>query len=154
MFILQWKYVILYIVIILQNVKITDLLNSVDGISIALLARDQVHIISTATARRCRSLSTRDILVWTMDQMLIVVNKESCMLLLQRQAEPRKRLHLYQPCAKRKHTWNLWPFHRRSPLLPATIDLSLRPPLRTLRQTAIPSSTSVVVRHWNGVPES
>lgn len=73
----------------------------------------------------CRALSTGDIPVWTMGQMLIVVNKESCMLLLQRRAEPRKRLHLYQPCAKRKHTWNLWPFHRRSPLLPATIDLPL-----------------------------
>lgn len=89
-------------------------------------ARDEAQVISIVTARRHRARSSmRDILVWTMDQMLIVVNKESCMLLLQRRAEPRKRLHLYQPCAKRKHTWNLWPFHRRSPLLPTTIDLSL-----------------------------
>lgn len=120
----------------------TDLPNPVDNISAQSrqIARDQDRVISVAAARRCRASSARDIPVWTMGQMLIVVNKESCMLLLQRRAEPRKRLHLYQPCAKRKHTWNLWPFHRRSPLLPATIDLSSRPSLRALRQTAILSS--------------
>lgn len=40
--------------------------------------------------------------------MLIVVNKESCMLLLQRRAEPRKRLHLYQPCANTPETFDLF----------------------------------------------
>lgn len=75
---------------------------------------DDIESIVTVERRsRCRAPSTRDLSPMNNGQMLIVVNKESCMLLLQRRAEPRKRLHLYQPCAKRKHTWNLWPFHRR-----------------------------------------